>query len=818
MSKEIEHWYAKVLSSRYITSGMRCDLQKIDRLYCTLARLQFELHNFRKETDVEYTAVGGVVTCKDEKTNLLLEEKEESIGLEVEALKKNVADIVECRTKLITSEITHWRKKKGRDFYTKYKEKRHARGGLVIVGELKDTLRCFLSLVNERDVLSQNDLKSLIFKDRLSGEDIIFERERQRERANLHNFTGRKVTKEERQILNYGGGFVMKGKPTPDGIRKHRAVKKQTELALLSYVEYLAGVRVRVRVKEGGRSRNVRKEIFRYFFHPRIGCLERRFITKALKLVDFYFLNHVRSRSLNANTVRGMTCNQRGLKLLRDLSQDDTYILRESDKNLGWSLNNSSWYKHEYDRHSNSGFYNMVGNTGDVDNIKLRCRLTLQAILKKHKEVLSIKDYKGFNLSNRTEDYTLPSLNLFPKVHKLKEKASTGNENVLTGRPIVTGYGWCTIEASKYLQKRFRSILVRFKEYLESSSLPYSILGNSYELVSLLKKTDLSSVDGCTFVTYDFKDLYTNILYKDASYTLRELARILGIGKAEVDLLLDLYTFCNDWNFFNVGNSLFKQVKGVSMCCYFNKEISDLVLLYSEYKYFLVRDVSKVIFLKRYADDGIMLFSVRDSRSILSEIRKIMLFYPSNLVVNIVKNHVTCQYLDLVLAVDDVTLSTGVIHYWVFFKKFHKFAYLNPKSNHPKHVFKGLVKTECMRYIRNSLCKDDYMLSLKLFTLRLLRAGYRKGFIQRNVISYEEGLNRMEYKRTKKPLGGLLVYPLMFDKADSVYTSVERILMKAKGGLPLPVTLFITKRVDSKLRNIFCTRKGLQRKMTQYYS
>ena len=93
--------------------------------------------------------------------------------------------------------------------------------------------------------------------------------------------------------MNYGGGFVLKGKPTSDGIKKQRAVKKQTELAVLSYVEYLAGVRVRVRMKGGGRSRNVRKEILRYFFHPRIGCLERRFITKVLKLVDFYSVNHL---------------------------------------------------------------------------------------------------------------------------------------------------------------------------------------------------------------------------------------------------------------------------------------------------------------------------------------------------------------------------------------------------------------------------------------------------------------------------------------------------------------------------------------------
>ena len=81
------------------------------------------------------------------------------------------------------------------------------------------------------------------------------------------------------------------------------------------------------------------------------------------------------------------------------------------------------------------------------------------------------------------------------------------------------------------------------------------------------------------------------------------------------------------------------------MGCYFSKEISDLVLLYSEYKYFLVRDIKKVIFLKRYADDGIILFSVRDSTSILSEVRKIVLFHPSNLVINIVLNFVTCQFL-----------------------------------------------------------------------------------------------------------------------------------------------------------------------------
>ena len=67
------------------------------------------------------------------------------------------------------------------------------------------------------------------------------------------------------------------------------------------------------------------------------------------------------------------------------------------------------------------------------------------------------------------------------------------------------------------------------------NSLPFSILGNSYELVGVVKRSSLSSLDGCTFLTFDFNDLYTNILFKDASTTLKELALTLGIEKAEVD-------------------------------------------------------------------------------------------------------------------------------------------------------------------------------------------------------------------------------------------------------------------------------------------
>ena len=84
------------------------------------------------------TYVCSVVTCKDKRQDFV--EKENDIELEMAPRKKSVDDIVASRTKLVTSEIIQGKNKKGRDYLSKQKERRHIRGGHVIVGELKPTL------------------------------------------------------------------------------------------------------------------------------------------------------------------------------------------------------------------------------------------------------------------------------------------------------------------------------------------------------------------------------------------------------------------------------------------------------------------------------------------------------------------------------------------------------------------------------------------------------------------------------------------------------------------------------------------------------
>lgn len=85
----------------------------------------------------------------------------------------------------------------------------------------------------------------------------------------------------------------------------------------------------------------------------------------------------------------------------------------------------------------------------------------------------------------------MPSLNLLPKVHKLSDEASSGNERLLRGRPIITGHSWCLIEPSKFIQKELRSVILLFRQYLKEKFLRDSILCSSSDLVEILKRNIL---------------------------------------------------------------------------------------------------------------------------------------------------------------------------------------------------------------------------------------------------------------------------------------------------------------------------------------
>ena len=81
-------------------------------------------------------------------------------------------------------------------------------GGLVIVSEIRETLRLFTRLVTERGMVHEKDYIAKITKAREEEDSMAFQREYRRNSTNLHNFTSREASLGEREILNCGDGLV----------------------------------------------------------------------------------------------------------------------------------------------------------------------------------------------------------------------------------------------------------------------------------------------------------------------------------------------------------------------------------------------------------------------------------------------------------------------------------------------------------------------------------------------------------------------------------------------------------------------------------
>ena len=126
---------------------------------------------------------------------------------EVKTVKAMVGTVVGTRKRLLTVEYKQWKGLRGRDYLSKQRMKRQFRG-LVIVSEIRETLRLFMRLVTERDMLHEKDYIAKITKAREDEDSMAFQRECRRDSTNLHKFTSREASLEEREILNCVDGLV----------------------------------------------------------------------------------------------------------------------------------------------------------------------------------------------------------------------------------------------------------------------------------------------------------------------------------------------------------------------------------------------------------------------------------------------------------------------------------------------------------------------------------------------------------------------------------------------------------------------------------
>ena len=66
--------------------------------------------------------------------------------------------------------------------------------------------------------------------------------------------------------------------------------------------------------------------------------------------------------------------------------------------------------------------------------------------------------------------------------------------------------------------------------------------------------------------------------------------------------------------------------------------------------------------------------------------------------------------------------------------------------------------------------------------------------------------------KLRNDLGGLFVFPMVYSKDDNEVYTAKKILRRAGAGLPLLISFSILWKVNTKLKNLLCTRRLLQEK------
>ena len=198
------------------------------------------------------------------------------------------------------------------------------------------------------------------------------------------------------------------------------------------------------------------------------------------------------------------------LKGLSELANNQNIIVNTADKNLELVINNTSWYVHELNRQlADKQVYVEVGNCTieDIADISKHHLMELQESLKRYNMDKTCRKKLDITIDEETR---LPSLNLLPKVHKLKVLPNPEIESKLNGRPIVNGFKFTTSEVSQLFYIYMEDIYEKFRLLFQTENIQFPCIKNGEELIDRVKgqgHLTLTGILGVWLVNFHIESL-----------------------------------------------------------------------------------------------------------------------------------------------------------------------------------------------------------------------------------------------------------------------------------------------------------------------
>ena len=233
----------------------------------------------------------------------------------------------------------------------------------------------------------------------------------------------------------------------------------------------------------------------------------------------------------------------------------------------------------------------------------------------------------------------------------------------------------------------------------------------------------------------DIDSLYTNIDTEAGLQAVKEVFSKFPDSERPDTELLELLNLNLTKNDFEFNNKFYLQTKGTAMGKRFAPSYANIYMAQWE-DTALKKCRLKPTHYYRYLDD---IFGIWEhTKEDFEEFIKILNTHHSSITIKYVTSMDKIDFLDVTAFKGPKFNSSGKLDLKVFFKDTDTHALLHKTSFHPPHTYRGIVKSQILRFHRICTQKEDFKKACQTLFTALRKRGYTRTFLRKTFDTFLE--------------------------------------------------------------------------------
>lgn len=388
---------------------------------------------------------------------------------------------------------------------------------------------------------------------------------------------------------------------------------------------------------------------------------------------------------------------------LRQLKSNHSIIIKKADKGSATVIMDKDNYLREgYRQLNNPAHYEKIS-----EPIYPQTASKMRDILLKIRKADLIND-KQFRFLCPPQNPRPRYFYMLPKIHKSPALWTIPNQ-MPPGRPIVSDCESISKNIAKYIDDHIKPFAINHDSYIK----------DTYDFVRKINSLDIP--ENCFLATLDVESMYTNIEHDYGLSAMRDAIPSFPPYDSIMELL-ELTLKSNDFLF---DGQWYLQSRGTAMGTDFAPHYADTVLAKFERQVLAECQFKPLVFL-RYLDDIFLVWQHGHEKfnDFLHQLNN----HAPPIKFKAEVHQFSVDYLDTTVFKDPdnpLKLLTKV-----FFKPTDTHQLLHKHSFHPKHTFKGIVKSQITRFFRICSREPDFHAAWSILSNALRHRHYSRRWLR----------------------------------------------------------------------------------------